>query len=154
MWDQIHFYLYISVKLAAYWAWCYLGLRLLNAERSRPELWALLWGGFRLVLGLSLGIGIWFASTVVYSGLYTMGTQGTLQQALTYLAVYVPVRWFEWTLLAILMIPQERVTMTAIAVGGSGRARWWRLGGIVLSCLADIPMIIEVDGLPIGRFFC
>jgi hypothetical protein len=31
----------------------------------------------------------------------------------------------------------------------------WRLGGIVISCLADIPVIVSLGGnLAVGRFMC
>jgi hypothetical protein len=33
--------------------------------------------------------------------------------------------------------------------------RLWRLGGIVISCLADIPLVISLGGvIPTGRFLC
>ena len=40
-------------------------------------------------------------------------------------------------------------------VGESKPDRLWRLGGIVISCLADIPLIISLGGvIPTGRFLC
>ena len=36
-----------------------------------------------------------------------------------------------------------------------GIHRLWRLGGIAISCLADIPLIASLGGVvPVGRFLC
>jgi hypothetical protein len=77
---------------------------------------------------------------------------------LQYLAVYVPVRWFEWGVMELLVARNHRNPFNLFVIGGNGRSRLWRLGGIVVSHLADIPMILMGGGvhemLPIGRFLC
>ena len=38
--------------------------------------------------------------------------------------------------------------------GLNARGRLWRLGGIVVSYLADLPFLISEGGLPHGRILC
>jgi len=52
------------------------------------------------------------------------------------------------------MMDLEHRTAHSFLVGDTATSRLWRLGGIVISCLADIPMIISVGGLPLGRLVC
>jgi 2-hydroxychromene-2-carboxylate isomerase len=65
-----------------------------------------------------------------------------------YLAVYVPVRWLEWSLIASLVERSPR----AFLIPPTRNSVLFRAGGIAVSCLADIPMLIQ--GLPVGRFMC
>jgi hypothetical protein len=74
---------------------------------------------------------------------------------LMYLAIYAPVRYVEWTILASMM--------GALGKGGIQpsliRNQVWILGGIVVSHLADLPLILmSYEGakglLPVGRFLC
>jgi hypothetical protein len=73
---------------------------------------------------------------------------------LVYLAVYAPVRLIEWSIVWFLL---RRLT------GGfpiaSSRTALWILGGIVVSHLADIALLVltgtrMMDVLPVGRFLC
>lgn len=137
---------YFVLKLAAYAGWCYAGIRMLDGARPGARARALGLGALRVALGLSLGLVIWYLSTRVYGALSTHEVAG--KQVLTYLAVYVPVRWLEWSLMASLI---ERSPL-AFLLPASGRSVLFRLGGIAVSCLADLPMIH--DGLPVGRFMC
>jgi len=76
-----------------------------------------------------------------------------LRSVITYVAVYVPIRWVEWSLIAVVIVPAARSWKGLLV--GTGRAdRSWRLAGIVVSCAADIPFMLNVGGLPVGRFFC
>lgn len=135
---------YFVLKYLAYSAWCFMGLRMLRSEPPRKGA-AFGLGLMRLVLGFTLGLFIWAASTKVAS---SVGTDRATRQIAAYLAVYVPVRWFEWSLIASLV---ERSPI-AFLVPRTGSSLLFRLGGILVSCLADVPMLI--DGLPIGRFMC
>lgn len=136
---------YFVLKFAAYAGWCWAGLRLLRGPENAPRGKALALGALRAMLGLMLGLFIWAASTKVAASV--SGNRASREIA-AYLAVYVPVRWFEWSLIASLI---ERSPL-AFLVPRSGRSVLFRLGGIGVSCVADIPMIL--DGLPIGRFMC
>jgi hypothetical protein len=76
---------------------------------------------------------------------------------LTYFAIYIPVRWIEWAIVAFALTAPPRPRDNFLL--GSGRSsRLWRLGGIVVSHLADIPLILMAGGvtgiLPVGRFLC
>ena len=88
------------------------------------------------------------------SALITALAPGLPENLIAYLSVYVPVRWIEWTIMALLILPGPISPLQGVA--GGGRAdRLWRLGGIVISCLADIPLIVSLGGvIPVGRFLC
>jgi len=66
--------------------------------------------------------------------------------------VYVPVRWIEWGIMSLFLVSPGGSRFFL----GQGRAdRFWRIGGIGISCLADIPLIISLGGvIPTGRFLC
>ncbi|SRR6266487_293361 len=141
---------YIALKYLAYAAWCFVGLSLLSAISSVRLSRALGFGLLRLLLGFMFGLIIYLVGSIVYSALIDAPATGLL----TYLAVYVPVRWVEWSILGILIAPSAR-TFGAFWTGSNDRDRLWRLGGVLISCVADIPMIIAFGGiLPVGRFLC
>jgi hypothetical protein len=136
---------YGLVKLIAYSAWCGLGARL-HGHTGPIVLKALLFGLLRLAMGVVLGLGL------ILWGV-NMLAQATHDQFLLYLAVYVPTRWVEWSLMVVVMHGGHR-SFKNFLVGETSSSRLWRLGGIVVSCLADIPMMLTIGGLPIGRFMC
>jgi len=139
--------LYLVVKYLAYSGWMFLGLSKLRNEQS-PLLRSLLLGLFRLCLGFFFGVLLYFLSSALMSQLGS----GSGSNVLTYLAVYVPVRWFEWSILAAILVPSS---FAQFLCGVARPDRLWRLGGIVISCLADIPLIISLGGvIPTGRFLC
>src|SRR6266481_230325 len=122
--------LYPAIKLLAYSFWCYWGLRNYRPPRNDVYRRSLVYGFFRLLMGFFFGVGIWLTSTFVLSHI----GDGLPQNILTYVLVYVPVHWMS---------------------GTSPRDRNWRLGGIVISCFADIPLIVSLGGvIPTGRFLC
>jgi len=139
--------LYLVVKFVAYCGWMFFGLRKLRNEPS-PLLRSFLLGFFRLCLGFFFGVLIYFLSSVLMSQLGS----GSGSNVLTYLAVYVPVRWMEWGIMAAILVPSS---FAQFLFGVAKPDRLWRLGGIVISCLADIPLIISLGGvIPTGRFLC
>lgn len=136
---------YLALKFVAYCAWCGYGVR-----RFQPHLHpgaatvrALWLGAARLALGIALGLVIWLASTMVYAALSQVLDLDAdfAAQLAAYLLVYVPVRVFEWGVIA-------KVAF------GRFIARWVA-GGVALSIAADVPMIAALDwNVPLGRFFC
>jgi len=139
--------LYLGIKFLAYSGWIFFGLRTLGNETGSLRR-SLLLGLFRLCLGFFFGVLIYFLSSAVMSHLGF----GAGSNILTYLAVYVPVRWVEWSIMAALLVPSS---FTQFLLGTVRSDRFWRLGGIVISCLADIPLIISLGGvIPTGRFLC
>ena len=134
--DLAQYFVYIAVKYAAYATWCYAGLRCLAPDRLRPGKVASVLGGLRLLLGIALGLFIFFAALSM--------NNATRNAPLTYFSIYVPVRVAEWTIFHFL-------------IGGirGFRSAGWVLGGVVVSCLADIPIgIMEGGVVPVGRPFC
>jgi len=101
-------------------------------------------------MGLFFGVLIWLLSTTLMTRL----GYGFSQNLLTYLLVYVPVRWIEWTIMAMIIMPAS-FPLWRWAGGTHINDRLWRLGGIAISCLADIPLIVSLGGVvPVGRFLC
>ena len=140
--------LYIGVKFLAYSAWIFWGLRTLRHESTPSPLGAFALGFLRLCLGLFFGVLIYLFSATLLSHL----GYGLAQNVATYLAAYVPVRWIEWSIMAAILSPGS---FAQFLVGVAKQDRLWRLGGIVISCLADIPLIIGLGGvIPTGRFLC
>jgi len=142
--------LYIAGKLLAYSLWCLLGLRKVRRDSSAPLIRALAFGFIRLFMGLFFGVVIWLASSWLLSAV----GYGLPQNILTYLLVYIPVRWIEWTIMAAFIVPNS-FSAAGWLIGSSASDRYWRLGGIAISCLADIPLIASLGGvIPTGRFLC
>ena len=155
---------YVLVKLLAYIAWSRLGIQWLRAASSANagvpseptknetrSYWlpAIGFGFLRLFMGVFFGLLIWMISSVLAGGT----TPSIVRDAAIYAAVYVPVRWIEWTILAWLIARQFRKVSWVFR--SSDVTTRWRLGGIVISCLADIPLIVSLGGIiPVGRFFC
>ena len=129
--------IYIIVKALAYCTWCYVGVRWFRPESPHPFAAAIGYGLGRLMLGIVLGLFIF---------MFAVGINNAVQsQALAYLLVYVPVRIGEWSL-------WYRVVRGR---GDYAPPMFWILGGVVVSCLADIPIAIEMGGIiPVGRPFC
>jgi hypothetical protein len=140
--------LYIGIKFLAYSAWIFWGQRALRSESSPSPLGSLALGFLRLCLGLFFGVLIYLLCATLLSHL----GYGLAPNIFTYLAVYVPVRWIEWSIMTVILLPGS---FAQFFVGVAKPDRLWRLGGIVISCLADIPLIIGLGGvIPTGRFLC
>jgi hypothetical protein len=132
------FPVYILVKYLAYSIWCYLGLRWLRDRESVGA--GIAFGSVRLGLGMIFGVGIF-----VIGGMLHLNAP----------AVYAPVRYVEWAILASLLGTKGG---QVFQITGAVTQRWI-LGGIVVSHLADVPLILfggEGPGvfLPVGRFLC
>jgi hypothetical protein len=128
---------YVVVKWIAYASWCFLGLRVLAPERPRPLRRAAVLGVGRLVLGIVVGVLIFFAALSM--------SNATRNAPLTYVSIYVPVRIVEWAIFHVLV--SRRVQWTKSVA--------WVIGGVMVSCLADIPVgIMEGGVVPVGRPFC
>jgi hypothetical protein len=134
--------IYFSAKYAAYAAWCGLGLRWLDPSRPARRRLALLFGAMRLGLGFLLGFLLWNFPRIPGFDPETM-----LGGALPfYFVLFPPMRWLEWSLVALLLDPSSR-SRGAFLVGASARARLWRLGGVGLSFLADGAVFLVLANL-------
>jgi hypothetical protein len=141
---------YLIVKVIAYCVWCYLGVRIFRPGGRFAILRALGLGSLRLLMGIFFGYLIFLLSASLISSL----TPSLLLNVIAYLIVYVPVRWIEWTIMAVLILP-DPVYFSEWLTATGWKDRLWRLGGIAISCFADIPLIAFLGGvIPLGRFFC
>lgn len=137
MTEALGFAAYIVVKYAAYMWWCSVGLTRLAPERPNPIRKAAVLGAFRLALGIGLGLFIYVAALSM--------NNATRNAPLTYVSIYVPVRVLEWTVMHVFV---ARKFQWPASVG-------WILGGIIVSCLADVPLGMMNGGVvPVGRPFC
>lgn len=142
--------IYPSIKFLAYSFWCYVALRNFRPPMNDLYTRSLLFGFLRLVMGLFFGLAIWMVGAFVLSRIGS----GIPQNIIAYLLIYVPVRWIEWSIMAGLIVPDSFSFVQWIS-GTSPRDRNWRLVGIAISCLADIPLIISFRGIiPTGRILC
>ena len=140
------FPVYVLGKYLAYSIWCYLGLRWLRDTRSIGT--GVAFGSVRLGLGLIFGISIF-----VIGGMLHLNAPANSWFA--YLAVYAPVRYIEWSILAALLGTKGG---QVFQITGAATQRWI-VGGIIVSHLADLPLIFfGGEGpkafLPVGRFLC
>ena len=135
--ELIGFLAYILTKFAAYSAWCYLGLRWFDPSREGKARGSLFYGFLRLLMGVFFGMGIFLAALTM--------NNAVKNSMLTYLVVYVPVRVIEWSLMLLILRRQGAVSQYLP----------WVAGGVVISCLTDIPLgIMEGGVVPVGRPFC
>jgi hypothetical protein len=131
--------LYGVVKFIAYSLWGYLGFRLHQKETTYLGK-SIGFGAARWVLGLALGILVFFLVGSIDQG----------QVLSHYLAIYSPVRVFEWTFMAVLFFPtwQEKWK--------SPRVYYWIVGGILLSFVTDLtsPQMLDGGRFCVGRCLC
>jgi hypothetical protein len=140
------FPIYIVVKYAAYVAWCYFGLKWLRNKTSIGSAFG--YGSARLGLGMAFGVAIFVLGAFLHQNAPNHAWP-------VYLAVYAPVRYVEWSILAALVLEGFRSERRF----GDGVTQRWILGGILVSHVADLPLILftyEGAGgfLPVGRFLC
>ena len=132
--------LYLGLKLVGYTVWSYAGLVWLGRGGSWSR--ALARGVGRLVLGWATGLAI---------APFALVATGTGHMNGFYFMVLPVVRWLEWGIIQVTISPTRQGA--AFIHGLSPRGRLWRLGGIVVSYLADLPFLLA-GGLPQGRIFC
>ncbi len=146
--SPVTFLIYVLIKFAAYSAWCGIGLRIV-AHASWKSAFG--FGFLRLLLGVFFGGGIFVVGAMAH-------LDPPVHPWLTYFAVYAPVRWVEWSIMSTLL-NRESASFAAFLLGRDWRDRFWRLGGIAVSHLADMPLMLGGSGgptemLPVGRFLC
>jgi hypothetical protein len=71
----------------------------MNGVYSRSAIY----GFFRLLMGFFFGVAIWLISALLISHI----GDGLPQNVLTYALVHVPVRWIEWSIMAVLIVPDS-----------------------------------------------
>jgi hypothetical protein len=94
---------------------------------------------------LRFGMGVLIGTWLILSWAAWIEGLG-FGKLMTYGLVYPPVRVLEWGVIALLL--NRRYGRLA-----PRKALLWVAGGIVLSCLLDIPML-QGEVMPKGRIFC
>ena len=121
-------FIYALGKVVAYGAVCYVGVRWFRPGVQRPLVAAVGLGLLRFAIGLFFALLIYVASTNLYGHLAGVEARSVL----TYAAVYVPVRWVEWSLMSLLLVSDSR-SVLGFALGAGVRDRVWRASGIATS---------------------
>jgi hypothetical protein len=143
-------FLYLFPKFLIYVLWCYVGLRIF---RSKSENWgndAFVFGFYRLLLGFGFGFLVFLAAAALESN---GGNTGHSSTALEYVLVYLPIRWIEWTFMAVVILPGSNRFFQWFS-GLNNADRLWRLGGIAISFLGDASLFFIVKHVEIGRILC
>ena len=139
--------LYVFIKLACYTGWCYFAFSYLGFPVFRKKTLASILGVLRLGMGVIIGtiLIVTFVQTIydIFNSKY-----------LAYFLLYPVVRVFEWGAILILLELIYRKKQKSSNKHTPVRIMIWITGGVVISCLADIPVLLESGGIPIGRIFC
>jgi hypothetical protein len=137
---------YVAIKYFGYVLWCYLGIRTFAHGRKPKSSFG--FGALRLAIGVLFGIGVF-----IVGGMLGLGVPKNT--VALYLEIYAPIRWVEWSILAAALSP--RTEGSRFLLGARNWSRTWRLGGILVSIAADLPILLTSGAkemLPIGRFLC
>jgi hypothetical protein len=139
------FPVYVLGKYLAYSLWCYFGLWWLRDRRSAGT--GLGFGAVRLGLGMIFGVGIFMVVAMMHLNAPAPWWM--------YFAIYAPVRYVEWSILAALLGTSGG---QVFSIRGAATQKWI-IGGILVSHLADLPLILfSGEGtqmfFPVGRFLC
>jgi hypothetical protein len=136
--DLVYGLLYVAAKLATYSAWSWVGLRLLEPRAANLRR-AIGYGVVRLAIGIGFGILVFIFYPTDNEKLFAK-----------YLAIYIPIRFVEWGLLAMLILRIQGVQQRRW-----GRILAWIAGGILASFAADL---LSPEGLAghfcVGRCLC
>ena len=139
--------LYLGCKLIIYSLWCYAGMRLfqsprllvaangslLNADTTHQTghasgtaaaMQALGLGFFRLAIGMVFGV-----IAILAGWIFVSAASNYDRGVMAYVLLLIPVRALEWWITAGI------IGKTSASAPGF----WWVFGGVVLSCIADIP---------------
>jgi hypothetical protein len=141
------FLYYTALRFLAYLVWCFGGLLLLHRGMRRRWLraaaGAVALALVRLLLGLITGYIIFYQAVPRF-----MLPAMRLSEGLwgSYCALYLPVRFIEWLILAMIIIYLSKRATPSLVGGGERRspmvsALCWIIGGVVLSCSLDLLML-------------
>ena len=133
-------FIYVGGKLIGYSIWAWIGLYLLNRS---PKIWQGLGYGFlRLVMGFVFGVIVFF----------TVSPDSEDALLLPYLMIYTPLRWFEWSLLLVIMTQSGSELWYS---KNNWRMNAWRVGGILISYALDFLSPEGMEGrFCVGRCLC
>ena len=131
--------LYAIAKFVAYSFWGSVGFRLHDVRDSLFRR-SVRFGGVRWLLGLGMGILVF-----IFAGSINQG-----QVLGYYLAIYIPLRIVEWSVMAVLFFSSWKQKMH------SSRFYLWVAFGITLSFLTDLvsPDMMNGGRFCVGRCLC
>lgn len=131
---MIYLISYITLKGFAYSIWCYVALNFFFNNKKHLIISAAGFGLIRLLIGIFIG---------QFAILKLIGVIAPSNQILDYFLIFPVVRLFEWLFLYFLMNCFYKKTLIINTYQLAG----WILGGIIISCLADIPVFIALKDL-------
>ncbi len=100
-------------------------------------------GALRLVIGLIVGQAIFYSA----SPAYLLPSMRLTDEALrsSYFAIYIPVRFVEWLVVTLIILATTHQLSGSTSMMNKHNlylvALLWVVGGVLLSCLLDVPMI-------------
>lgn len=124
------------LKLILYCLWCYTGIKYLKLNFNYPKLMAVIFGVLRMLLGISL-ILVFLIGSYIFYPIQNIFLRGIF----IYLFIAIPLRWFEWSVMEFIMNRKARKSNFLTQTPGLQSLKW-RLGGIVLCALLDLPIIL------------
>jgi hypothetical protein len=135
-----YFLAFLPIKLLAFIGWSYQGFFYLKLHYSHPKLRAIVYGLIRLLIGLLLALALASFAMMIFDS-----QKPILTGLIAYIIVYLPMRWFEWGLLEIIMSPKSR-SFNYFIFGINKLSRRWRLGGLLICGLLDLSLIYLTMG--------
>lgn len=151
--------IYCIVKLFFYTVWCYYYNRQFQLLISKK--WLIIYAAIRVVIGIILGffisillnaLAIYFEATKDITLFCAFGG-GCLK---SYILIFIPMRWFEWGLMEVIMNPAKRNISTFLFAMESKSVKV-RIVGIALSFVADFFGFVAGFATLLtfgGRIFC
>lgn len=133
---------FLLIKLLAYAAWCWLGLRVLGAKPPasmlrRVGVLALV----RVALGFALGWLMVLALTFIAPGQNRLGLSVP-----SLILGFVLLRWLEWSFVGALATGHANHPRI-ILFGRNLKEHLWRLGGLAVSFATDLAGVLGVGAL-------
>ena len=124
----------IILKIIIYSLWCYIAIRYLPQKHhkihySNKFKSALKFGVIRIIIGLIIGMPIWFLTTLIFAGDYS-------NHLSTALLILVCSHLISWCIILRIMLGRVLVKLKVI---------FWIAGGTSISCLMD--MILQASFL-------
>jgi len=158
---------YGLIKFIAYMWWCYFALKCYAVDVKNKILAAAGFGFVRLLIGIVIGstIAVWlwipifayFSTSEAVKQLLSTANIDMIDllkpTALVYLTIYPLIRIIEWTLMWFIM---QYSLKNRLQAPSKASIVLWVLGGIIVSCVADIPLWFRGIDIQLfsGRPFC
>ena len=133
-------FVYIIFLLLLYSVWTYLGIKYLTLPYKNLFLITTCFGSLRVLISILFVLPTYLLGAAFITFYFNvlsypmLGSSYDIPYQLSYLSVYIPIKWFSWSLLELAMNKHSR-SISAFIIGPTLRSRWWRLGGTLLSCL-------------------